>query len=73
MDHLLFIFTDAPAGIFEGSNMIQDAGREFYWVEYNSQYYLVMVVGENVESQSIEESIVEMNLNVADGFLRIKD
>ena len=58
LDHIMFIFTDAPAGIFESKNFLSDAGREFYLVQHDLHYYLAAVSGETVESQSIDESLV---------------
>ena len=58
LDHLTFIFTDAPAGLFESKNFLSDAGREFYLIQHDMHYYLAAVSGETVESQSIDESLV---------------
>ena len=58
LDHIMFIFTDAPAGIFESKNFLSDAGREFYLIQHDMHYYLAAVSGETVESQSIDESLV---------------
>ena len=58
IDNFLFIFTDAPAGVFEAKNFLSDAGREFYLVQHDLHYYLAAVSGEQVESQQIEDSIV---------------
>ncbi len=58
LDEFLFIFTDAPAGIFETKNFLSDASREFYLVQHDLHYYLAAVSGDKIESQSIDESIV---------------
>ena len=58
LDEFLFVFTDAPLGIFEGKNALSDAGRSFYLVQHDLHYYLAVVSGDNVESQSIDESII---------------
>lgn len=58
LDDFLFIFTDAPAGIFESKNFLSDAGRQFYLIQHDLHYYLAAVSGETVESQTIDESIV---------------
>ncbi len=58
LDHIVFTFTDAPAGIFESKNFLSDAGREFFLIQHDLHYYLAAVSGESVESQSIDESLV---------------
>lgn len=58
LDEFLFVFTDAPLGIFEGKNALSDAGRSFYLVQHDLHYYLAAVSGDNVESQSIDESVI---------------
>ena len=58
LDEFLFVFTDAPVGIFEGKNALSDAGRSLYLVQHDLHYYLAAVSGETVESQSIDESII---------------
>ena len=58
LDEFLFIFTDAPLGIFETKNSLSDAGRSFYLVQHDLLYYLAAVSGETVESQPIDESII---------------
>jgi len=58
LDEFLFVFTDAPLGIFEGKNALSDVGRSFYLVQHDLHYYLAAVSGDNVESQSIDESVI---------------
>lgn len=53
---LKFIYVDAQAGIVE--NLLKDADKEFYLVQHGMHYYLAVISGEIVESQSIDESII---------------
>ncbi len=53
---LRFIYVDAQAGIVE--NLLRDKDKEFYLIQHDMHYYLAAILGETIEAQPIDESII---------------
>lgn len=65
-DHAIGFLSDAPFGIPEFLNGIQNADKEFYLVDRSNKQFFVIVTDEFIESRQLAEKITDKRFEMGD-------